>query len=151
MIIDFDSAHYERIPPNILNSFPFLLNGELGGQHPERTGIYVVIHSAATPAAVEESSTSITTRYHMEDVFQMIMLESVIGITFVARDPMQVGRSPFTYDITRVSKRIDWAYNFIPRNINGWEDWYVNNNDQLSDEFDESVNPWIAYGATKNS
>jgi len=142
MIIDFDSAQYERIPPHILNLFPFLLNGELGGHHAERTGIYIVIHSAAIPTD-EESSTSITTRYLMEDVFQMITLDSVIGITFVARDPMTPGRSPFMYEISQVSKRIDWAYNFIPRNINGWEDWYVNNNDELSDEFDDNVNPWM--------
>ena len=142
MIMDFDSAYYERMSPNILNLFPFLRNGELGGHHAERTGIYVVIHSASMPID-EEPSTSITTRYQMEDVFQMITLESIIGITFTARDPIVPGMDPFMYEISRVTKHIDWAYNFIPCNVHGWEEWYMKNNDLLSDEFDETVNPWI--------
>jgi len=78
----------------------------------------------------------------MENCFQLIQKENIVGIAFVARDPIMPQRDPFDYEISTVLTGKDWAWHFIPLNSRGYQNWYEDNEESLLDDFDENNISW---------
>ena len=142
MILDFDTAEYEALPADIHDRLPRIIDLEQTGNHVPRSGIHVVIHSAAEHAEDGDKKNHVATRYRMENCFQLIQKENIVGIAFVARDPIMPQRDPFDYEISTVLTGKDWAWHFIPLNSRGYQNWYEDNEESLLDDFDENNISW---------
>jgi hypothetical protein len=150
MFLDYDEALYEPIPIHILNALvPDTFNGNLRSnyQHQSRNGIHVVIHSAKEPNNfhddVEQTQISICRRFQMEPFYQIVSVDNLCGIAFVARDPptcQNVNHNDQSYEITLVMHPAEWQMTFIPVLC---KDYTRPDEDEiLQDEFNDEVNPW---------
>jgi hypothetical protein len=142
MILNFDTAEYEPLPGTISHQLPRLIDVEQHGKHVPRNGIHVVIHSAADHGEDSDKNIHVATRYRMENCFQLIEKQNIVGIAFVARDPIMPLRDPFDYEISNVVTGNEWGLHFIPVNSRGYPNWYMENEESLLDEFDERNMSW---------
>jgi hypothetical protein len=140
MILDFDSVEFEDIPIQIQEHFPVLLGDHATMNHDRRHGIQLLVHSASENVE-EDYEFSIIKRFVMEPCFQIIDLENVCDIVFVAREGPILHGNPMTYNITRVFHAKFWGHSFIPRMCEGYTQFPAVELHHL-DEFNETYNPW---------
>jgi len=104
----------------------------------------LLIHSAAEDNVcnIDEEQESIATHFTLEPYFQLIQLENVAGLAFVARDPPHYSQNcaVMEFQITHVMQRKKWGSLFVTRFKRGYEkpepdEYYL-------DEFNLELNPW---------
>ena len=156
MILDFDSAEYATIPHTVLSLFNqphIILDRRL---HEPRNGIHLMIHSSNAPAYNEGNKfnevillSNVSSRYTMEPVYQLVKLENIKDIAFVAMDPpdelvhcrrINILINDMVFNVTRVSKPVSWGLCFEEK----FSRQYCppNDNELDSDEFNEIFHPW---------
>jgi hypothetical protein len=150
MFLNFEDSTYEQMPLHVSNIlFPLqninIVLGEIG--HCVKQGIHVLIHSAEDDGITDDditmSSVSISKRFKMEPYYQLISLEYINDICFVARDPPslhQNDKDEMMYEVSYVMHPTDWYLPFIPKLHEGY---VVPAEDEAHlDEFNEEFNPW---------
>ena len=144
MILDFHSASFESIPDDIISFYPAIHQGLFDKTHSKRDGVHLLIHSTADDDVrnVDEEQESIATRFNMEPYFQLIQLENVAGLAFVARDPPHVSenRAGMDFRITRVMMRNKWGSLFVTHFKRGYEK--PKPDEYHLDKFNLELNPW---------
>jgi hypothetical protein len=114
MILDFDTATFEQIPQQIVSNIP-TLHRELAGNHQNhREGIHLLVHSAAVnDERNADYQYAIGCRYVMEPYFQLVLLENVEHMIFVARDPPNPDRDEMDFGILHVTEPSKWGDVFV--------------------------------------
>lgn len=142
MILDFNSIVYEEIPQTTCGLFANVSTGNMIDTSDEhRVGIRVLVHSAADNGIrdFDPVKDSIVSRYIMEPFFQLVDLNNIDSICFVARDSIDDQENPMIYGISKVLDPQLWGLVFIPRYAHDYEE--PKDNELHLNEFNESYNP----------
>jgi hypothetical protein len=115
MVLDFDSAQYENINPDILAMVPVLSSGDAEVSHYPKHGIHLLVHSAAESNDIDGEVFLLASRYVIEPFFQFIPECSVESVEFVARDPPTVEGNMMDYQISYIKEPKLWGASFVPR------------------------------------
>jgi hypothetical protein len=144
MLLDFDTIVYEDIvSTSITKLLEHLPHEENVVEEEKRHGIHLLVHSASDNNMREFDihHDSIVHHYVMEPFFQLVTLQSVEGLVFVARDPEEAHNDQMTYKISKMLRPDLWGVLFFPRFAKNYVSPSPNDVD-IEDEFDEITNPW---------
>jgi len=162
MILNFDHAEYEELPRAIVETlYPFfgaVTDSEINDPQMStylRKGIHLLVHSAEddgtnTPHYYEDMEeekaiqlVSICNRSVMEPHYQLVYLNNISGIAYVARDPLDIhgnNDESLQYEITYVNNPDDWCDAFITKHHRGFK--RPQKHEASLDAFNEDFNPW---------
>jgi hypothetical protein len=143
MILDFDSIIFEKIPHTIAHLIPTNISAHRNDMIEEqRNGIHLLVHSAADNYVSENDikSDALVERFVMEPFFQLVELDNVERVVYVARDLNTEDQDPMRYEISKVLNPQLWGLHFIPRFGTSYME--PDDDDLHRDEFNETYNPW---------